>query len=74
MKEPEAMKAVMNAPCGYKAERGGINYPHVDCDWDCGNCDWNPKEHARRMETGTFVEEKRFGKKVKTLHYTRRFK
>lgn len=41
------------APCGDEF----FNYPDVTCEYDCKHCDWNPKEHARRMAVGTFRKE-----------------
>ena len=53
--DKELMKAAVFAPCGTKNEDGKLEYPHVDCEWDCDNCPWNPKEKTRRLKTGTFV-------------------
>lgn len=66
MKEkPESLKALMNAPCAFQGAKRK-EYPTVDCQYDCGNCDWNPREHKRRMEEGRFVRGK--------LRFERRFK
>lgn len=62
--DKETLKAVMNAPCGYKDERRKV-YPTVDCEYNCGNCDWNPREHERRMTTGVWKNGR--------LHFKRRF-
>ena len=66
------VKETVKAPCGYDAinARGQpyVKYPDVDCLYDCFNCDWNPLEHKRRMENGTFEENNG----VWTLNITRR--
>lgn len=53
--DKELMKASVMAVCGYRNEDGKLDYPHVDCAWDCDNCPWNPREKARRLETGTWI-------------------
>lgn len=58
-------KIIMKAPCTYKVDQKRV-MPLVDCEYDCGNCDWNPQEHERRMTEGQFINGK--------LHFKRRFK
>ena len=56
--DKELMKAAVFAPCGTKDEDGKLFYPHVDCGWDCDNCPWNPREKARRLTTGIWINGK----------------
>lgn len=53
--DKEMLKASMRAPCGAKDENGKLTYPCVDCNWDCDNCAWNPREKARRLREGRVV-------------------
>ena len=64
MSDKELIKAAMNAPCAHKGEKR-TEFPTVDCDFDCGNCDWNPREHERRLTEGEFING--------SLHFKRRF-
>lgn len=64
-------RALMGAPCGVtfrdRDDKLKTEYPAVDCDMDCKHCGWNPKEAARRIETGRIVEK--YGRR--TLHFNR---
>lgn len=63
--EAEGMKFLINAPCATVIGHRVKSAPTVDCEWDCSNCGWNPKEKERRLKEGTFIKG--------TLHFKRRF-
>ena len=49
----------MNAPCRYftadeKTGKVSDAYPHINCDFKCDSCGWNPAEKKRRLEQGEF--------------------
>ena len=57
---PRDKKVTEERPCCYleynrKKARWEPCAPSVDCSYDCQSCDWNPKEHERRMEEGEWV-------------------
>ena len=54
MNTKEVLKASIHAPCVTFDSRGKRVYPHIDCEWDCDSCPWNPAEQKRRIETRTF--------------------
>ena len=55
MNTKEILKASIHAPCVTFDSKGKRVYPHVDCEWECDNCPWNPGEQARRLKTGTWI-------------------
>lgn len=62
MKDDEAqaragfLKMSLDMPCVMVGNHRVKSAPAVDCNWDCRNCDWNPKEHERRWTEGTFAD------------------
>ena len=58
---PRDRKIVNDCPCLFtvwnkEKARWDITAPQVDCGFRCDSCDWNPREHERRMREGEWVE------------------
>lgn len=55
MSTQEFSKFAIKAPCVTRIGHRVQDAPEVDCLWQCSICGWNPKEKARRLREGKWI-------------------